>query len=124
MAKRFQETSKAIAYRSGTWRRTSSTGASGGHVRYAKAKGATASFTFTGRAVAWVAQVGPGRGAARVYVDGVYRKTVDLHRSSNVARRIVYRISWLAAGKHTISVRVVGTSGHPRVDVDAFVTIR
>jgi hypothetical protein len=33
---------------------------------------------------------------------------------------IVWRKSWTAPGSHTVQVRVLGTSGRPRVDADAF----
>ena len=120
---RYEETTSLGAYR-GTWRRVASTGASGGYVRYATTPGATAAFRFTGRAVAWIAPVGPTRGSARVYVDGRYRTTVNLHRSSADVRRVVYRAAWTASGAHTVEIHVVGTTGHPRVDVDAFAVIR
>lgn len=122
--RRYQEESSLVAYGSGRWRRVSVSSASGGHVRYATARGATATFRFTGRSVAWVAPVGPSRGSARVYVDGVYRATISLHRSSTTSRRIVFRTSWSASGSHTLLIRVLGTAGHPRIDVDAFAIIR
>ena len=31
--------------------------------------------------------------------------------------------SWPVAGRHTLEIRVVGTAGRPRVDVDAFVIV-
>jgi hypothetical protein len=108
----------------GRWRLAASSGASGCEVRYATASGATATFSFTGRAVAWVAPVGATRGSARVYVDGTYRTTVNLRATSFRARRIVFRASWPSAGTHTLEIRVAGSSGHPRVDVDAFVVLR
>ncbi len=121
--RRFQEGASSIDYGPGTWRHASGSHASGGAVRFAKSKGATATFRFTGRAVAWVSTLGPSRGAARVYVDGTYRTTVGLHASSLHARRLVFRASWGTRGSHTIVIRVVGTAGHPRVDVDAFAVI-
>ena len=66
-------------------------------------------FRFTGRAVAIVAPKGPTRGSAKVYVDGVYVGTVNLHRSSIAAagRRLRHepgrraartRSSWSSSG--------------------------
>jgi parallel beta-helix repeat protein len=121
---RYQERTSLATYGSGTWHRTASAGASGGHVRSATKKGAVASFRFTGRAVGWVATLGPSRGSARVYVDGKYRATIGLHAGSRQARRIVFRASWAASGSHTLLIRVNGTAHHPRVDVDAFAVIR
>jgi parallel beta-helix repeat protein len=122
-ARRYQETTSALGYSGGTWRRSTSTGASGGSVRHTSTRDAKASFTFTGRSVAWIAPVGRTRGSARVYVDGTYRSTVSLYRSSTSSRQVLYRMSWATSGKHTVVIKAVGTSGHPRVDVDAFTVI-
>ena len=106
---------------SGAWTRTESSGFSGGATRHASAAGATASYTFTGTGAGWVAAVGPGRGSADVYVDGVFHSTVSLHAGTAATRRIVFAASWADHGSHTIEIVVAGTPGHPRVDVDAFV---
>jgi hypothetical protein len=104
--------------------RATSPSAAAGYVRYATRAGAAASVRFTGRAIGWVAPMGPTRGSAKVYVDGVYKATVSLYRSSFAARRIVFRASWASSGAHTIRIVVVGTAHRPRVDVDAFALIR
>ena len=96
---------------------------SGGSLRYATAAGASANYTFVGSSVAWVSALGPGRGSAAVYLDGVYRATVSLYAATAASRRIVYAASWASQGTHAIRVVVVGTAGHPRVDVDAFVRL-
>jgi hypothetical protein len=59
-----------------------------------------------------------------VYVDGELVRTVSTHRPSASPRRIVFTRSWDDVGRHTIRLVVVGTSGRPRVDVDAFVVLR
>ena len=79
-----------------------------------------AKFTFNGRAVGFVSTLGPKRGKAAIYVDGVKVTTIDLYRSSNKYRQLVGETSWPSAGTHTIAVKVLGTSGRPRIDVDAF----
>jgi beta-N-acetylhexosaminidase len=114
-----QQTSTAVTYR-GTWTTGWSSSYSGGSVRYATAAGASASYTFTGSSVAWVGALGPTRGSAKVYVDGVYRATVSLYAATGASRRIVYAASWGSQGTHSIRIVVVGTPRHPRVDVDAF----
>jgi hypothetical protein len=70
-----------------------------------------------------VTTVGPTRGQARVYVDGAYERTVDLGRATSASRLIMVLRSWPVAGRHTLEIRVVGTAGRPRVDVDAFVIV-
>jgi hypothetical protein len=32
-------------------------------------------------------------------------------------------VATAATGTHTLSVKVLGTSGHPRIDVDAFIIL-
>jgi hypothetical protein len=114
-----QSTSSRVRYSPG-WSTVRSSAYAGGSTRVASAAGASASYTFTGTSIAWVAAVGPTRGPARVYLDGAYQRTVSLYASSPALRRIVFAHSWPGQGTHTIRVVVVGTSGHPRVDVDAF----
>ena len=117
-----QQTSLAVAYR-GTWRMAASSSYSGGSLRYATVAGASAGLTFTGTSVGWVSAIGPTRGSARVYLDGSLRATVSLFAATGASRRIVYAASWGSQGRHTIRIVVVGTVGHPRVDVDAFVRL-
>ena len=85
--------------------------------------GAWAKFSFTGSSVAWVTTRGTTRGKAKVYVDGVYAATVNLWASSGHSRSIVFARNWSTSGAHTIRIVVVGTAGHPRVDIDAFVRL-
>jgi hypothetical protein len=59
-----------------------------------------------------------------VYIDGVLKGTVSATSSANTYRRIAYQFTWSTAGTHTIKVVVLGTSGHPRVDVDAFLVLK
>jgi hypothetical protein len=92
----------------------------GGALRAASRAGATATFTFTGRQVAWIAARGLGRGSARVSVDGTVVATLSTWSSTLLPRRAVYTSAWVASGTHRITIRVSGTSGHPRVDVDGF----
>jgi hypothetical protein len=67
---------------------------------------------------------GPGSGSAKIYIDGVYTATISLYRSSSVSRSLVFAKSWDGNGTHTIKIVVLGTAGHPRVDIDAFVRLR
>ena len=117
----FSETHSRITY-SGTWRKTSSSAYWGGASKYASARGAKATFTFTGTSFAWVGRKGPGRGKAEILVNGSKVATVDLYASSYQNYRVVWSGSWSTAAKRTITIRVLGTSGRPRVDLDALVT--
>ena len=117
------ERSKAIAY-TGTWRLARHNGYGGDTVAYARSAGARATFAFTGRAVQWNGPTGPTRGQAKVYVDGKYVKTVNTHRRSFDARAALFRTGWKTAGKHRITIIVVGTKGHPMVAIDDFVVTK
>jgi hypothetical protein len=96
----------------------------GGSTRHASRAGATAWLSFTGRSVALVAPRGPTRGSARIYVDGIYAGTVSTWAATSASRQLVFARTWPTAGTHRIEVRVAGTAGHPRVDVDAFLVLR
>jgi hypothetical protein len=116
----YQESSSAVHW-SGIWRTGSSTSFWGGHDRYASAAGSKASLTFTGRSFAWVGSVGPSRGWAKVYVNGVLVKSVNLNAATNANRRILFATTWSTARSRTITIRISATAGHPRGDVDAFI---
>jgi hypothetical protein len=118
-----QDNSGYITYGSG-WRLVSASGYSGGTVHDATAAGSSLSYTLDGRSVALVSTIGPGHGQVRVYVDGVYTATVDTVATTTADRRIVWTHRWASAGWHTVRLVVVGTSGRPRVDLDAFVVLR
>ncbi len=109
---------------SGTWSTTSMSRALGGSVRTSRARGSTIRYRFTGRAVGWIAPVGAGRGAARVFIGGHRVATVDLGRLGSGGRRIVWARTWAHGGTHVIRIKVLGTPGRPRVDVDGFVVLR
>jgi hypothetical protein len=116
----YQETSARITY-SGTWYRPASTSYWGGYEKDAKAAGAKASFTFTGRAYALLGCVGPTRGSFKVYVNGVLIKTVSTYATTTSCKRVLVALSWSTAVSRKITIVVSGTSGHPRVDLDAIV---
>jgi hypothetical protein len=118
-----QQTTAAISYR-GTWTKEPNPSFSGGTARYSISAGARATYTFTGRAIGWVTTPGPTRGSARIYVDGVHVATIDTHAPTTIYRRVVFSRTWSQSGTHTIRIVAVGTSGHPRVDLDAFEVLR
>ena len=118
-----QETANSVTW-SGAWTKRGTPSASGGKLRSATAKNASATVTFTGRAVGWVSTAGPTQGAARVYIDGKLVATVDLTAGAPVAQQIVFARSWSAAVAHKLKVVCQATAGRPRIDVDAFVVIK
>jgi hypothetical protein len=92
-------------------------------VHSTKSRGATATITFSGSAIAWVGPVGPTRGKARVFLDGNLVATVDLYRSSFAARDIVFARN-VSNGTHTLRIQALGTSGRPTVAVDGLYVLR
>ncbi|HUG29601.1 MAG TPA: glycosyl hydrolase family 18 protein [Candidatus Limnocylindria bacterium] len=118
-----QQTNKAMRWK-GTWRLGTSSSYSAGSDRFATAAGAAMTYSFTGRAIGWVTTLGPGRGTAKVYLDGKLMATIDTHAASVVFRRVAFTKTWASSGYHTIRIVVVGTAGHPRVDVDALEILR
>ena len=118
-----QQTSTIIKY-GGRWHSTSSSSYLGGTAKYATSTSASATISFTGRAFAWVGAEGGTRGSAKVWVDGVLVKTVRTYHASTLVRRVLWAISWATSGTHTIVIRPAGTSGHPRIDLDAIVLVK
>ncbi len=114
-----RETSASIAYR-GSWHKARHGGYAGGAVRYSTKAGATATITFTGKRIVWYGPVGPTRGKARILVDGVAVRTVDLHKSGFKGHAALYSRSWSTKGTHTLTIQVLGTKRHPMVAIDEF----
>jgi hypothetical protein len=119
-----QETAGSIAYSSG-WTLSSLTGAAGGKVEQSSTTDATATFTFTGSAVAFVSTRAPARGIVEITLDARTPVLVDLHAASKQTKRVVWASTAdLANGSHTVTIRVTGTTSgtSDRIDVDAFLT--
>jgi hypothetical protein len=112
----------AVVVRKGHWTIPASPAYFGGRAISSQVVGASARITFTGTQIAWVSSVGPTRGQARVYVDGVFQRAVDLRSATIAVRRIAYVRAWATSGRHTLEIRIVGPSGQARVDVDLFLT--
>ncbi|HEY4228262.1 MAG TPA: glycoside hydrolase family 25 protein [Candidatus Limnocylindrales bacterium] len=117
-----QQSSASVTY-GGTWHSATSSSASGGSLKYTYARGAWAQLRFTGSSIAWVAAIGPSRGSAYVYIDGVLKGSISLNAASSHARQIVYAYNWSTNGVHSIKIVDRATSGHPRIDVDAFLRL-
>ena len=101
------------------WYRSDSTYASGGTTRYTTRRYASVKLTMTARTLSIVAPVGPTRGRADVFVNGVYQATITLYSKVSASRRIVWTKTFDVDGAKTIEIRALGTYGRPRVDVDA-----
>jgi hypothetical protein len=114
------QSSSAVRY-AGTWRTSRSATWWGGTARSSSAKGATVRYTFTGRSIAWVGLTAATRGRAAVYINGAYKATVDLSSTTTRKQVVVWSMNWPTSATRTITIKVLGTAGRPRVDVDGFI---
>jgi hypothetical protein len=85
-------------------------------------KGNTATLTFTGAQVGWMSTEGTTRGAATVQLDTGTPVTINTNNSKVLTAEIVDVVQ-AANGSHKLVIKLLGTAGHPRVDVDAFVIL-
>jgi len=117
----YQENSTKIKYSTG-WTRQKLTGANGGQVEFATAKGKTATLSYTGIQAAWVSTKGPTRGSAATQRDSQPKVTIDTFASAPKTAWVVHVVTG-PSGSHKLAITVLGTSGHPRVDIDAFIVL-
>jgi subtilisin family serine protease len=117
-----QQTATSIHYH-GTWSSSTLASFSGGSARYARSSTASATYTFTGRGIALVSTRATTRGKVRVYINGAYVAIVDLWGPTQY-RTVAWQKTWSTVGTRTIKLVVTGTSGRPRVDLDAIAVLR
>ena len=114
----------SITYTGSNWQTGSWSYYYNNSCHYANAAGSTASFTFTGTGIQWIADKNADHGKADVYIDGVFKTTVDLYNATDQLQQVVYTISSLSSGQHTIHINVTGTKNSSAtgtyVDIDAF----
>ncbi len=108
----------------GPWSTWSSGSYFGGTSRWSSAKGATATVSFTGRAFALETYTGPARGSVQIYVDSKYAGTVSTYSTTNKGYQLVFARSWATSGSHKVRFVIVGTPGHPHVDIDGLIVLR
>jgi hypothetical protein len=105
----------------GSWANSTSSLWWGGTARCSTSAGASATFTFTGRSIAWVGLKAANRGRALVYVNGVLKATVYLYSASTLAQRIVWSANYTTSATRTVTIKVLATPGSPRIDLDGFI---
>jgi hypothetical protein len=97
---------------------------SGGSAITAMDAGKTVRFTFTGTGVRWIGLKDPWSGIAGVYLDGPAVAEIDTYSATEQAQVVLYAISGLAPGTHTLDIVGRGTrnpaSGNSSIWVDAF----
>ena len=121
LLRKYSEGTSLATWSSG-WTRSSNSSALGGGLRYATRSGASVTFRFSGRAVAWISRTSSSLGNARVYIDG---NSVGVHGLGGASRyRQVVFARNVSPGTHTMKIVVLGTSGRPRIDVDGFLVMQ
>jgi subtilisin family serine protease len=113
-----QQTTTGITYTTG-WTTATSTSYSGGSVKYATLAGKSVTYKFTGRSIAFVTTRATSRGKVKVYLDGVLVTTLDLS-GTTMYRYVAWQKTWSTVGTRTVRLVNVGTTGRPRIDLDAF----
>ena len=117
--------SSQIEY-SGTWRTTGSPSDNGASIKYAYAT-SSASLTFTGSTVAYIARTTSSSGTSNISIDGKVVATVNGYSAAPAYQQILFSTSNLSSGTHTIKVSRTGQkdarSNGTNSIVDAFVTL-
>ncbi|HVK26511.1 MAG TPA: right-handed parallel beta-helix repeat-containing protein [Actinokineospora sp.] len=107
----------------GTWTLDTNSGNQGSTVHWSSATvpGASATLSFAGTSVSWIAKRNQYSGTAKVYIDGVLDATVNTYSASESFQQTVYTKANLAAGNHTIKIvsDAAGAGGYYSIHVDA-----
>ena len=120
---KYQQDFSSFVY-SGTWSVVSTTSASAGSYRRSSTAGAWVVIPFNGTRLDWIATKGTGMGKADVWVDNVYKTTVDLYRSSTSSQNNVWSTGTLAPGYHTVKIlRSTDNLSGKYIDIDAVVVV-
>jgi hypothetical protein len=117
----FKTSASAITY-SGGWSTATLAGSYSGTVHFTTTFGKKATLAFTGSQVEWVSTLGATQGSAKVSLDGGAPVIVNTNAGTTRTRQAVF-VASAASAAHTLVVTNKATSGHPRIDVDAFIVI-
>jgi Alginate lyase len=115
----YGDSSSLVRYR-GSWSRSFSKRHIGGWVHLSRRTGSKAIFKFSGDSVVWIGPKGPSQGRAGVFIDGKLMKTVNLHSAIRHYRVTLYTAKFSAVKTHYLTIKVLGTPGHPVVAVDGY----
>ncbi len=104
----------------GTWEPLSMHLSWKGIYNRANAKSASVTIAFVGERLDWIATKGTTMGKADVYVDGVFRDTVDLGSSKALHRQNVWSTGSLPSGVHKVRIAHNPTSSPGKyINIDA-----
>ncbi|MDX6258153.1 MAG: hypothetical protein QOJ11_4487 [Frankiales bacterium] len=105
------------------WRTLPSARRWAGTVAVSTKPGATMTFHVAGSRVTVIADRCPGCGKALVTVDGRTRLVVDTHAAGLSVRQRVGTVAHLPAGRHVVVIKVVGSTGHPALQLDGLAAL-
>ena len=127
----YDQTDPSVAY-VGTWINSPLAGHYGGSVLYSSTTGNTATFSFTGSGVRYIAAKWYNRGDAQVLLDGVpvtpvalfdlYAPGVAGDTNTVTFQQQIYSVTGLTHGPHTLTVRVNGTH-NPAASTPYLITV-
>jgi hypothetical protein len=124
---RVEDTSSGIVFTpAGTWMLGYTGGFdwSGGTAALGFVAAQRATYTFNGSGISWIGFRGPQTGIAMVYLDGTLAATVDSYAPQQSTQTVLFSVSDLVPGAHTIVVEVTRTKNEASSDyyvvVDAF----
>lgn len=107
IAGRFDDDHARLSY-TGTWSVIENTQLYGGKSRQTGTAGATVTIPFYGSRAKVFSLVGGSRGQAEVYVDGVFRQTIDSYSTSVKYQHVIFDTGVLEPGVHEIRIAVTG----------------
>src|SRR5207253_6383514 len=105
---RVEQNNSAVSY-TGSWYANNGSFNSGGSAVLAIDNGSRATFTFSGTDAKWIGYKDAYSGIANVYVDGVLKTQVDDYWPTDQPKLVLYTISGLSSGSHTLTIEVSGT---------------
>ncbi|NBD24258.1 X2-like carbohydrate binding domain-containing protein [Paenibacillus glycinis] len=107
----------AIHY-DGSWNRSTGRGMGDymDDVQFAEKNGESFSYTFRGTGIKVITEMDESQGEMDVYVDGVFKATVDTRHNGRLAQQTVYEIDGLSNSQHTIKA-VKKSGGYMLLDM-------
>jgi Beta-propeller repeat len=118
---RVEQDNAAVQY-TGDWLTNTDPNHSGGSAALTMVNSVT--FNFSGTGVRWIGYSDPWSGIANVYVDGVFKASVDTYSSTSKYQVLQYMVTGLASGNHTLKIQGTGQRSSAALSswvwVDAF----
>lgn len=118
---RYEETDAILI---GTWLKNTNVNNSAQTARYSSVTGDTIHFDFVGNGIDVLGFVNAAKGIVNVSLDGAVPVPVDTYSSKNEYQKVIYSITGLAEGSHTLDLTVSGNRNplatSNMINIDAF----